>query len=555
LTSKKSWSILKTVLKDKAMAKRLIFGISSFVLFLSIYPLAKTESLSFQLIYQMKGQSLYDQFGSSVAGIGDANNDGTPDFIVGAYRASPNSLTYAGSAYIYSGIDGSLIYQKNGTDSMDFLGAVAGAGDVNGDGTPDFMVGANGTDVGEINRAGSAFVYSGIDGSLLFRKDGTDSYGIFGGVVGSAGDINGDGKSDFIIGAPDAFNLDQGAAYIYSGADGNLLFQINGTLTFRGFGISVDSLGDINGDQRSDIIIGAYFATPDTFLQAGSAFVYSGADTSLIYRVDGIANDQYLGLSVAGLGDVNSDGKSDFIVGAYLANPGGLNSTGAAYVYSGADGLLLHEINGYIQHEWFGYSVTGIGDIDADGKNDFAVGAPHYNPFIQATAPGKVYVYSGATGALVGSIGGNELYDGFGISIADAGDLNGDDRNELVIGSPGADTGRGAAYVYSLVPTDASEERSNRPNQFELSQNYPNPFNPTTTIQYFLPKREKATLEIFNLLGERVRALIDGEQTAGEHTVVWDGKDENRRILSSGIYFYRLKGESFSEIKKMTFLK
>ncbi|MGE5692981.1 MAG: T9SS type A sorting domain-containing protein, partial [Candidatus Zixiibacteriota bacterium] len=117
------------------------------------------------------------------------------------------------------------------------------------------------------------------------------------------------------------------------------------------------------------------------------------------------------------------------------------------------------------------------------------------------------------------------------------------------------DSGRGQVFVYGLVSTATAEERKNHPARFELSQNYPNPFNPTTTIRYFLPKREKVTLEIFNLLGERVRALSEQEQMAGEHTAVWDGKDERGKTMSSGIYFYQLRGEGFSETKKMLLLK
>ncbi len=113
----------------------------------------------------------------------------------------------------------------------------------------------------------------------------------------------------------------------------------------------------------------------------------------------------------------------------------------------------------------------------------------------------------------------------------------------------------GSILHFGLVGTDAPRERQNRPVEFQLSQNYPNPFNPATSIRFSLSKRQKITLEIFNLIGERVKLLANEEKAAGEHTVVWDGRDDKGRTLSSGVYFYRLRGEDFTESKRKIFLK
>ncbi len=93
------------------------------------------------------------------------------------------------------------------------------------------------------------------------------------------------------------------------------------------------------------------------------------------------------------------------------------------------------------------------------------------------------------------------------------------------------------------------------PQKFAVSQNYPNPFNPTTTIQYALPKRAKVTIDIYNILGQKVRRLVDETQPAGTHTIVWDGKNESNQAVSTGLYFYRVRTGDHEESKKMILLK
>ena len=506
------------------------------------------------LLYQKDGAASGDQLGISVAGAGDANEDGKADFLVGAYYADPGGRSGAGSAYLYSGANGSLLYQKDGVGTNNVLGgSVAGAGDVNGDGKADFIIGAYGAGV---TSAGAAYVYSGTDGSQLYSKSGSPS-DFLGLSAASAGDVNGDGRTDFIIGAPlaDPGGLSAaGSAYIYSGMDGSLLYQKNGASSSNSLGNSVASGGDANGDGIADFIIGAVGAN----FGSGSAYVYSGADSSLLYQKSGAAVFNNLGISVASAGDVNGDGRSDFIIGANGADPGGLSNAGSAYVYSGADGSLLYQKNGAAAGDSLGTSVASAGDVNGDGKADFIIGAHGADPGGRSQA-GSAYLYSGADGSLLSQINGAAVGDHLGNSVASAGDVSGDGKADFIIGAhlanPGGLADAGSAYVYGELPTGVPSDGQNRPNQFELSQNYPNPFNPTTTIRYFLFKRENVTLEIFNLLGERVKVLADNEQSAGEHAYTWDGMDEKGKILPSGIYFYRLTGKDFSEAKKMMFLK
>ena len=303
-----------------------------------------------------------------------------------------------------------------------YVKPVVVAGDVNGDGKTDFIVGASGADPGGRSAAGSAYVYSGADGSLLYQRDGGAAGDNFGYSVSTAGDVNGDGKADFIVGAHSADpggRGSAGSAYVYSGADGSLLYQRDGGSAGDEFGYSVSTAGDVNGDGKADFIVGGLYADPSGRADAGSAYVYSGADGSLLYQKDGGAASDRLGVSVSTAGDVNGDGKTDFIVGAHAADPGGRSAAGSAYVYSGAGGVLFYQRDGGAAGDQFGYSVSAAGDVNGDGKADFIVGATRADPGDRADA-GSAYVYSGAEGSILHQRDGETAGDQFGTSVGGA---------------------------------------------------------------------------------------------------------------------------------------
>ena len=157
-------------------------------------------------------------------------------------------------------------------------------------------------------------------------------------------------------------------------------------------------VGDVNGDGKADFIVGARGADPGGRADAGSAYVYSGADGSLLYQKDGGAASDRLGVSVSTAGDMNGDGKADFIVGAYYVDPGGRANAGSAYIYSGADGSLLYQKDGGAAGDNFGLSVSTAGDVNGDGKADFIVG--HYGPTpVAGLMPGARTSIPAPTGA------------------------------------------------------------------------------------------------------------------------------------------------------------
>ncbi|MBE9098896.1 Calx-beta domain-containing protein [Vacuolonema iberomarrocanum] len=332
-----------------------------------------------------------DRLGDAVSNAGDINGDGIDDLIVGAFSASPNQRTAAGTSYVVFGssegfspdvdlsaLDGSNGFVINGAAAYDFSGgSVSGAGDINGDGFDDLIIGANGADPNGNRSAGASYVVFGsnegfapivslsaLDGSNGFVINGLAAVDRLGSSVSQAGDINGDGIDDIIIGAYDASpdgNRSAGASYVVFGSsegfsanldlttlDGSNGFVINGLLEEDRLGRSVSGAGDIDGDGIDDLIIGAAAADFGGSGSAGTSYVVLGSregfspsldlttlDGSNGFAINGVAEDDFAGISVSGAGDVNGDGVSDLIVGASAADANGNDGAGTSYVVFG----------------------------------------------------------------------------------------------------------------------------------------------------------------------------------------------------------------------------
>ncbi|WP_434111253.1 FG-GAP-like repeat-containing protein [Methylocaldum sp. GT1TLB] len=325
------------------------------------------------------------EFGQAVAGVGDVNGDGSSDLLVGA----PSQNAYRGQAFIFNGADGRLLHTVNQPipDELAYFGfAVTGVSDINGDGIPDFLVGAPGQYVGGRTNQGQAFAFSGADGSLLLTLDDPmpQSFAEFGSAVAGVGDVNRDGKSDLLVGAPGGVtccDVIHGHVFVLSGADGSLLHTLDDP-TPQGdarFGFAVAGAGDVNRDGISDLLVGAPFQDVGSHADQGQAYIFSGADGTLLHTLDNPTpqDDAYFGNAVASAGDVNGDGKSDFLVGAPGQNVAGNSQQGQAFVFSGADGTLLHTFDHTTPqtNAEFGSAVAGTGDVNGDGAPDFLVGA------------------------------------------------------------------------------------------------------------------------------------------------------------------------------------
>jgi hypothetical protein len=433
------------------------------------------------------------EFGTSVAPAGDVNGDGYSDVIIGAFKFDGTGFADEGGAYVFHGSPDGLSPTPNNTpsnaDQVDaqFGYSVASAGDVNGDGFSDVIIGARLFDNGAppLNE-GRVFIYHGAATGLPLTptttRNGDNQYfSYFGESVASAGDVNADGYSDIIIGAPlydDGASIDEGAAYVYLGSPSGLGVTYANKLVDCNqggavFGTSVSSAGDVNKDGYSDVIIGApkYDASGNT--DAGGAFVYYGSSTGLpntanIILASALVAQASFGISVANTGDVNGDGFGDVIVGASRFTDGGNADEGRAFVYHGsATGLPLvpnRQLDGANQpNSEFGNSVASAGDVNGDGFADVVVGAYRFDNGANNNE-GRAFVYYGSTSGLPATpnvfMGTNLGFTAFGVSVASAGDVNGDGYSDVIVGSTffndAPNNLEGRVFVYYGSPTGIS---------------------------------------------------------------------------------------------------
>jgi hypothetical protein len=385
-------------------------------------------------LYTFHGDSAGDEFGFSVSGAGDVNGDGLNDLVVGAVGDR--------AVRVISGSNGSLLHTFQGSPSDKFGLSVSGAGDVNNDGHADIIFSATDTD-----GSGSARVHSGIDGSVIYTFEDDSPFDRFGESVGSAGDVNGDGYYDLIVGAAldDNNGLDSGNARVLSGLDGSTLYTFDGNSAFDHFGNSVGSAGDVDGDGFADIIVGARL-DDNNGSNSGSARVISGMDGSTLYTFNGNSAFDLFGESVNSAGDVNGDGLADLIVGSPGDSDNGFD-VGSASVLSGADGSVLHRFNGDNASDNFGNSVSGAGDFNGDGLADLIVGALRDDN--NGSNSGSARIFSGIDGSTLYTFNGDTANDQFGTSVSNLGDVNGDGLADFAVGAPngGANDG-GYARVF-----------------------------------------------------------------------------------------------------------
>jgi hypothetical protein len=330
------------------------------------------------LLHAFHGNSIGDVFGYSVAGVGDLNLDGFDDVAVGATQDEFFG-TNTGSVRVFSGQTGFALFTVFGSQDDSLTGAsVDGCGDWNGDGRPDLVIGAPNHDITVfmtlLPNAGLVRVVSGVNGATIASFNGIAGSQTFGWAVSGAGDVDGGGVPDIVVGSPSASTGigGVGRVQVYSGELKSVVFTVNGAVVLEQLGIGVGAAGDVNDDGFADVVAGAYGAGGN----AGSVRVFLGPAGAASWVKNGSAANDRLGYDVDGVGDVDKDGHADFMGGAYQATAGG---PGYVRVWSGQTGALLREIQGQAADDDFGRTCAGAGDLNGDGWPDIVVGAPNHD--------------------------------------------------------------------------------------------------------------------------------------------------------------------------------
>ncbi|MBI4726663.1 FG-GAP repeat protein [candidate division TA06 bacterium] len=488
-------------------------------------------------------------WGAAIAGVGDVNGDGYDDVAVGCIRDLGGPGEDTAKVYIF--------YGSNSFDTIPDLlisdwssgpGVGICGGDINGDGVSDICITA----------AGRVYIHFGgnppsINPDIRFGGRLYENYSVI-----ATGDLNGDDTTDLIVG--DFWNMDgNGHVNIYKGSaafDTIPWLRINGH-DYEKFGMGLASGKDVNGDGFDDLAVGANGYNPD---ERGRVYIFYGGaamDTIPDWWKDGEGPVNLLGSEGTICFAQDSAGYDKLWFGCELY-PGGYNSnnnSGKVWLFNGGnpmDTLPDMTIIGPDTFYGLGTSVAS-GLVNSGNMGDYIAGA--WTDSVMG-AIGKSHLWLGSDTpdtALDAWLKGRWFRDCLGVGPTATADVNGDGKDEIILSNLAADTNNIVVICKYTGPDAVAGEPANNEQLAinNLLQNSPNPFKQSTVIKYQLSSPGRVSLMVYNVAGQLVKTLISGQVGAGQHTVKWDGRDNIGNKVSSGIYIYRLsaKGGSASGVE------
>jgi hypothetical protein len=530
----------------------LIIAVSLFIPLSGESQKANQQSSDIRLLRIFQGEEHNYRLGLAIDALGDINRDGYDDFAIGV----PGANSERGRVDIYFGHPNPDSMEKrtiSGSPLDVYFGYnLKNIGDINGDGKTDlFIVSHNATRDYEI-----VHIYTGNDtGWFDYSKSlsGKHKYDDFGYELCGC-DINGDGYGDFIIGAPD-YNFHMGKVYIYLG--GNTIpdqpyTTIQGDSVGAYFAGSLAGIGDVNSDGYDDFVVGGPLGDPGGIINAGYFKLYFGGA-----EIDTIADIELAGTRMYGemgrtfcSGYFNGDQAMDLIVG----------SDGEAFVYFGGSDMDSIPDLIFGTPEIPAGFLSYAGDINGDGYSDLLSGNPYWG------------MNNGLVDIYLGSKNFNSLYDHqihgewasyFGWTLSTAGDVNGDGLDEFLVGEPRYFLDiqlQGRVYLFSgdstLVRIDDSEPSPAKHGSFQITGNYPNPFNDTTTFRYSVTNKGIYYVNVFNVYGQLIFQKKTSHHSPGHYDITWNGKDSSGNRVSSGLYLVTLVHNGYqSNPQKILLLK
>ena len=510
-----------------------------------------------EIVWQKEGEQQDDKFGKYIAAL-DFNGDGINDLAVSAprYAMNPEYPSYKGKIYIYYGSNDGLSENPDwtftqATDSTYIFitncSRLVNLGDMDNNGCDD------------IGFYAFSSPQSGIydwDVNIILGASNPDSlpdfiYNFSGSIetLNPLGDINGDGFDD--VGVIEEIGSDYYTYYFIYGGSFELVPFVENVYSRNGIGFR--GLGDLNSNGYDEFSY--YFETDrvtiqDTCYYSHHNRFFWGAteqDTIPDYSLDLLMLSPWAELVQAG--DWNGDGYADFALSGWELTG---QDEGGCRLWLGGEQI---DWSSYYHMFYFSDFFPSFGDIDNDGKGDLI----------------EIYQYFGLGGYLYFYLGDqngtydyNAFYDEEGFSPEVVGDFNNDGFDDIAVGAMGDISwpDYGKAYVFAghsgLIEQNPNinVEEEIIPKVNITFNAYPNPFNPTTTISFSIPEESKVGIEIYNIKGQKVKQLVDEQLSEGIHSVIWDGKNDSSKSVSSGVYFYKLKVNSKDKaIKKCLLLK